>query len=77
MDFKKVLIGVAIVGGLYWIYTKTKKTGTTTSTTGTSNASGAQLMAIAKGAKTPQFRCNCGAIVAGPAACADACAGMK
>ena len=75
MDIKKIVIGVVIIGGAYWLYKRSKATSTTT--TSTSNANGAQLLAVAKGAKTPQFRCNCGAIASGPAGCADACAGLK
>lgn len=50
MDFKKVLIGVAVIGVAYYFYNKSKKSASTTSTEGgeTSSANGAQLLAIAK-----------------------------
>jgi hypothetical protein len=88
MDFKKVLIGVAVIGVAYYFWNKSKK-GSASSTEGgeTSSANGAQLLAIAKNGgatgwnaasgKTPQYQCNCGAVVAGPALCAEACAGRK
>lgn len=62
MDVKKVLIGVAIIGGLYWLYTKSKKS--TSTDDSTSNANGAQLLAIRNGYSQAQGQgekraCNC------------------
>lgn len=55
MDFKKVLIGVAVIGVAYYFYNKSKKStseATTTTDTESSNANGAQLLAVMKGGST-------------------------
>jgi hypothetical protein len=48
MDFKKVLIGVAVIGVVYYFYNKSKKGSSSTTGGETSSANGAQLLAVAK-----------------------------